>query len=300
MKRKLIIIWSLVAFFTLTYLLSFIKTSSKDNRKAIKTSLLNPKNTENLSQFEFSDLDSTCSLIYNENLNKWEIKKENQVIYADSKKIDSLIAELSKISEVYKISNNSKDKNFGFEGGDSAFSLTYYLKDGKSTQINFGNHDFSDSYRYFKNSDNPQVYEISSTIDNFLTTSIQYLSDPLIISKEILGKRNYRDVVKYTYSKGQSKINSASLDKEEFNEYISKIFDLRHSGFADSPLKDLDSQLIIDFGDKSSLILSIYPSEIEGQYSLQVDYFDYLINKNFSSQMKISTWTYNKINVSKL
>lgn len=300
MKKKIIIVWALVLFFTLTYLLSFIKTSSKDNRKSIKTSLLNPKNIENLCEFEFSDLESSCKIVLNKTLNKWEIKSNSQVIYADSNKINSLIEELSKISEIYKISNSQNDSDFGFTNASSAFSLTYFLEDGKSTQLNFGNHDFSDSYRYLKNSNNSQVYEISSTIDNFLSTSIQYWSDPLIISKEILGKKSYKDVVKYTYSKNQNIITGDSTNSD-FNEYISKLFDLRHSGFANlDKIQEKDSTLTIDFGDKSSLEITIFTTEADNEYAIELEYYDYLLEKSYKSWMKISSWTYNKINVSKL
>jgi len=323
LKKNLPVLWILVVLLTITYGLSFLKSNEKENRKAQKTALLNPKNVDKVKTIQLSNGQSETGnsgtgndnifINFNENKNIWEIslsqENTNLIIPADSAKVADFLKELSKIINLYEVSEiNSDNNSFGLK--ESPFSLSYYLSDNSPTEIFFGNHDFSGNFRYLT-TDGKKVYEINSDIDKYLSTTVQSWSNPLIFSEDILCKKNWKDVQKITikfFDSNSQKINTRILEQKnqneksgvEFSEYVSKIFDLRHSGFANLEKTESLMTMEIDYGDLSVSNIEIFSTTTENQYILQLNHKDNSSKNEYDYEMKISEWTYNKINTSKL
>ena len=133
-----------------------------------------------------------------------------------------------------------------------------------------------------------QVYEIDDSMDSYLTTSIQSWTEPYIISRQIVST----DI--------QTINRKADIENKE------KLLELRHGGLPElSELTALiinenqnpETELAIENGDKSRILLEIYKSvNDETSYIIKADYYKPDSKSAFyTSWLKISSWTYNKI-----
>ena len=129
--------------------------------------------------------------------------------------------------------------------------------------------------------ENTKVYEIDSSMDVYLTTSIQSWTEPYIISRQILSTQDIQ--------------RSNAKDTE-------KLLELRHGGLPSQaeceaiinqkPLTDIQ----IENGDKTSITLQIFSAENDNNYIVKTSYFKPDSKTAiYSSYSKISSWTYNKI-----
>lgn len=289
----------------LCFILSFSSFFSNDNSKhKMQTVLLNSKNITKIDEFELQDKNGILTLKRVDDL--WLISKnlqKNITIPANISFVNSFIDFLSNQIEVYKIAELKSDNNdFGF-GEESKFSIKYTLDDGTSNELIFGNMDFTKAYRYFMTTKNLSVYEISSLVDQFLSTNVQIWSDPNIIFNSVLGGISSSDIQNIIVYKENNIIPNKfnSLDANELIQNLNKLLDLRHGGLCDSrDIELIDSNLeisiVIEFANKINLKMDIYESKIhEKEYLIHSEYINSIINRKYEFYSKCSYWTYNKI-----
>ena len=284
------ILIGLAAFLTFSYFLSFTKScSSQDKREKIRTALVNQKYRESISSFEL--VDAGVSLTINKRGNFWAIcdKEGKAIIPASSERLDSLTENLITVRNLYKISDKiGQNSTFGLTNG-TEFHLRYYTEN-TFHELVFGNQDFSLSSRYLMTEKSTQVYEIDSSLDSYLSTSIQNWAEPFIISQQVLGKINPEDIQRAQVIDYESNHLSSISD-------LQKILDLRHGGIPDdqelsSPL----SLITLELGNKNEIELEIYESSKENEFIVLTNYKTQKeAQPVFTSKAKISSWTYNKI-----
>lgn len=298
----ILIATSIVLFFT--YILSFTNFSSTDKRKLVKTALVNNKYIDSINRFELSQGEQKITLSKEKagGGDVWFILTENntKILPADKELINNFIIKLTKIINMYKISDKiSQNNSFGLTDS-STFCLKYYFSDSEFQQIYFGNLDFSNSFRYLMSGKTTTVYQVENTIDTFLNTKIQFWADPNIISKQIINI-SPDSIQKITLSKN-SKTKSFSSQQKNFREKCFDLLELRHGGIPtpeefQSINNQNSSKIFIENGNKSTVELSLFnldtDSKINNSVIIKTEYiFENSKNQTYS---KISNWTYKKI-----
>lgn len=274
------------------YLLSFVKSSlTKDKREYIKSSMINAKYKESIYQIDLYNIKGNISLKkINDGKNAWWEVSQKDLFFspADSAKVEKMINKLIKVRNMYKLSDKIYE-NSAFGLSDSnAFHLKYYFSDGFH-DLTFGNQDFSLTGRYIMTDKNTRVYEINNDMDFYLSSNLQSWTEPFLISQQILGKITKSDIQSTkTYSKGRS---SSISD-------IDKLLELRTGGIIPNNFAaenaSPDYSLNIEIGNKSQIIINIFPTDKETDFAVETRY----INPDKSSKSywsSISSWTYNKI-----
>lgn len=298
----ILIATSIVLFFT--YILSFTNFSSTDKRKLVKTALVNNKYIDSINRFELSQGEQKITLSKEKagGGDVWFILTENntKILPADKELINNFIIKLTKIINMYKISDKiSQNNSFGLTDS-STFCLKYYFSDSEFQQIYFGNLDFSNSFRYLMSGKTTTVYQVENTIDTFLNTKIQFWAEPNIISKQIINI-SPDSIQKITLSKN-SKTKSFSSQQKNFREKCFDLLELRHGGIPtpeefQSINNQNSSKIFIENGNKSTVELSLFnldtDSKINNSVIIKTEYiFENSKNQTYS---KISNWTYKKI-----
>ena len=279
---------SLLLFF---YVLSFFKTSDRTKKDSLKSELINEKYGSKICAFEFSkgsgQEDQSLRLVKENDL--WFIKNKKNYLPADRKIVETFINELIKVRNMYKISDKKSSDFLFSESERDVFHLRYFYSQNKEDffDIYFGDHDFSGSLRYITSGKFNAIYEIDTALDIYLTSSVQFWSEKYIISREILGKINSKDIQTF-YVKND--LDSPFI-KKDFPE---KLLELRHGGIADKSLtemndRDVELEFYFELGNKTSPSFKIFKSDNEGVYYIFADY------KTFKTGYKISSWTYKSI-----
>ena len=298
----ILIATSIVLFFT--YILSFTNFSSTDKRKLVKTALVNNKYIDSINRFELSQGEQKITLSKEKagGGDVWFILAENntKILPADRELVNNFLFKLTKVVNMYKISDKiSQNNSFGLTDS-STFCLKYYFSDSEFQQIYFGNLDFSNSFRYLMSGKTTTVYQVENTIDTFLNTKIQFWAEPNIISKQIINI-SPDSIQKITLSKN-SKTKSFSSQQKNFREKCFDLLELRHGGIPtpeefQSINNQNPSKIIIENGNKSTVELSLFnldtDSKINNSVIIKTEYiFGNSKNQTYS---KISNWTYKKI-----
>ena len=273
------------AILVILYCLSFTKScSSQDKREKVKTALVNQKYKESINTILLQDSTGSLELtkyddfwIISDNINN----NSSFTIPASSERINNFLDELIKVRNLYKISDKiNKNSSLGLNNG-TEFHIRYNYGNDSFRELIFGNQDFSLSSRYMMTGENTQVYEIDSTMDVYLTTSIQSWTEPYIISRQIVPTN---DIQRTNVSDTQ------------------KLLELRHGGLPSlTECEAIINQkplttIYLENGDKTSIKLEIFSSQNESSYIVKVSYFKPDSRTAFyTSSSKISSWTYNKI-----
>lgn len=273
------ILYTSVIILLLLFCLSFVKSCrNTDKREIIKTALVNQKYENQISEIVITKGESKITL---EKKEKYWLVMENESelsLPADSKKINSLLKELTSLRNLYKLSDKiSKNNAFGFNNSDTCI-ISYTYPEGIH-ELYFGNQDFAQTSRYLMTDKNTQIYEIDSAVDRFLSTNSTSWTEPFLISQEILGPIKSED------------IQSTNISDVE------KFLDLRHGGFPDFSFiipNELDTLLNFELGNKCSIKMEIYSTNQEAQFLVKTEYTD-IYGKKYYCCSKISSWTYNKI-----
>ena len=293
--NKLLI--ALTAFLSILYFISFTKScTSADRREKIKSALVNQKYVNDISNLELSDASGSIT-ITKENESFWTVSSSESPeisLPASPERINNLIKNLTTVRNLYKISDKiTQNSTFGLTTG-TEFHLRYSTKDS-SHELIFGNQDFSLSSRYMMTEKSTQVYEIDSSLDNFLTTSIQSWAEPFIISQTVFGKITTQDIQRATIV-NQNHLSSISDSQ--------KLLDLRHGGIPSQEEvlaiiqnnQDPERTITLELANKNEIELKIYPAKNENDFILITEYkIEKGRNPLFTSSSKISSWTYNKI-----
>ena len=291
MKKNDAILLILIIFFTLTYLLSFIRQSKKEEkRESVKSALINPKNAGEIYKIEFSSSGEEIELIKDKNSGFWFICRkgfEDIITSADKKKIENLLADLTTIRNMYKISDKiSQNNSFGLTDS-SAFVIRYYYQESFDELI-FGNQDFSLSSRYMMSGRNTNVYEINDEIQKYLSTSIGFWAEPYLIPRAISGIKSAADIQSLSLSSGRK------LEKIDQG-----LIELRHGGLpteeeiTNCMKSGAELTATFEVGNKVSIIMEFYKNDYENTFLVKTKCISQKSEKVLYS--KISEWTYNKI-----
>lgn len=289
----ILIATSIILLFT--YIFSFTNFSSTDKRKLIKSALVNKKYETSINKFEFSQNDQALVLEKKENI--WYVSNNDNILLpVDKEIINNFIKNLTKVIIMYEITDKiSKNNAFGLTDSNT-FCLKYYFSDSEFYQLYFGNLDFSNYFRYLMSGKNTNVYQIENSLDTFLTTSIQFWSEPYIVSRQIINIS--KDSVQTIKVKTQNKTTAFSASQNDFSKKCFDFLELRHGGGAtqndisNTTLENKQLELIIENGDKSSLQINCF--ELEDTIILETIY-NLNNEKTKTIYTKVSKWTYNKI-----
>lgn len=289
----------ITAFLLCTFIFSSISKNKTDKRKKISTALLNPKYVNELTKIELKGNEGEIYLQKKDNI--WTVKtSENDfAILANTKIVSDFIDTLSKIINVYKITDLSTSNHRILFPDNASFSVKYFLNDNNNTTLYFGKYDFSQNFRYLMTDKNTSIYEVNPKLDRFLNTSLQIWSEPNLISQNILGKISSSDIQRIVFTEPETLITrtlfSSTENKNSFDEIKQQLLDLRHGGKLSKNVEislNAESLLKIELGNKKDIILEFYPiiNTKEYAYLVKIFYDEYTLYN-----YKISQWTYNKI-----
>lgn len=292
-KKTNIILWSAALVLAFLFLLSFSRSAGGDSRKPVKTALLNPKNLERISYIEISEGENAIVL---EKDSFWKVKNKDSrySLPADNERINRLIKELAEMRTLYKVSDIIKDRNdFGLTDG-SEIHLKYKIDDSE-TDLIFGKTDFSKTSRYFMSGRNASVYEIDTLLDKYLSASVKNWSEAYLISRQILGNVKLEDIQSLTiWSEGHS--FKATAGEESFSVGAGKILELRHGGVGSVDGRGIFAgEVELELGNKSKIILRVYNSDAENEYTVKNEYIDAAGKTIYESFARISSWTFNRL-----
>ena len=286
-NNKILII--IASILTILYVLSFTRAcTSKDNREKIKTSLVNQKYKDSITSFELQD--SAGEIKITNKGDFWTVG----TLPASEQRMQAFINNIITVRNLYKISDKiNKNSTLGLTTG-TEFHLKYSTADTFHELI-FGNQDFSLSSRYMMTEKSTQVYEIDSSLDTYLTTSIQSWAEPFIISQLVFERITPQDIQRTTV------INQNHLSEITDSQ---KLLDLRHGGIPDEEelLSVLqtnqtpDTTITLELGNKKEIELKIYPAKSNSEFIVMTEYHKQKGDTPYyTSVSKISSWTYNKI-----
>lgn len=280
------------------YLISFnFDSSKKDNRVQINSQLVNQKNKDKIIKFEINSQEKQLILIKNDDF--WIATQDYEIfVPCDTFIMERFINDLTTLRKMYKLTDSldTLNNNFGFKNPNNT-TIRYYLDNQTYYDIIFGNQDFSFTSRYLTTGSNSTVFEIDTSLDKYLSSSIQIWSDPYLISRTIESNSNIeiqRIIVKDN-SNTQKILNNSTQD---FKDITDKLVELRHGGFSFSKEQNspLDLELIIEYGNKDEIVISFYNSlNADNDYNIISKYKCFLKNKEYTFNTKVSAWTYNKI-----
>lgn len=277
-QKTNIILFSITIALLVLYIISlFVNNFSKDTRKSVKTALINSKYEKSISEFTLKKGENFLYLRKVDNLWLVSNKQDANYIPANSKLVQEFISDLIKVVKLYQISNTLPAQNkFGLTD-DNTFAIMY-----GQNELFFGAYNFSNTFRYLMTGKNTKVYEIDTSLDKYLSTSIQVWSDPYIIAKSIKNLKP-EDV---QIIRGTTR-----------NDYdVEKFLELRHGGTAISANNGGEIQsLLFECGDTSEITVKIYKSFNENEYNVNVKYDLENPVQKIDFTVKISSWTYNKI-----
>ena len=298
----ILIATSIVLFFS--YIFSFTNFSSTDKRKLVKTALVNNKYIDSINRFELSQGEQKLTLSKEKagGGDVWFILAEinTKILPADKELVNNFLFKLTKVFNMYKISDKiSQNNSFGLTDS-STFCLKYYFSDSDFQQIYFGNLDFSNSFRYLMSGKTTTVYQVENTIDTFLNTKIQFWAEPNIISKQIINI-SQDSIQKITFSKN-SKTKSFSSQQKTFREKCFELLELRHGGIPTTvDMQSINNQnpskIFIENGNKSTIELTLYNLDTDSKINNSVIIkSEYIFKKSkIQTYSKVSNWTYKKI-----
>ena len=299
MKIKNSVLYTLSAILLFTYLLSFTKVFNSDKRKVQKTALLNPKYKEQITSIELSS--ENQQLILEKNNDFWIVQDGEAGFSAPASKnqVENFINTLTKIVNVYKISDQmSKNNDYSFD-----FSIKISYADTYS-QLIFGKQDFSQTLRYFMTGRSAAVYQAGSDFESFLTISQRFWTEPELISKSITKNISYTDIQRITISDFQT-TRILTPEDNTFKAYASDLLELRHGGIyqLQEPAEDSIAETInipilrikLELGNKDEIVVQAYQAT-EDNYRLSVHYPKIKYEANF----KISPWTLSKLSQKEL
>lgn len=290
--KKLIITSCIILVLLVTYVASFFKTT--DKRKKINTALVNTKYLPSITEIDLSQNGDELRLIKKNEI--WFLDAGSgtnpELIPVEQKRVDNFLQELSKTRTAYKISDKIEKNNaYGLTDGSELVLRYYYSSSESYYELIFGNNDFSQTSRYFMTGKTAAVYEIDSSLNNYLSLSPQLWYDPYIISKALQKNLSYKDIqrIKVDYEGKPSVITTKA---DGFSDKVLKLIELRHGGKTEyKSIGSPELTLTLEKGDKSEITISIFATENQSEYNVETIHSETRIKVN----TKISLWTYNKI-----
>lgn len=290
--RTNIILSFAAAVLAVLFIASFFKTTDRTKKDSVKSAVINEKYKEKITSFSISsesenDENGKIEIVKNDELNGfggadilWTIQKNGVSIPAEQKTVSSFLNELIKIRNMYKISDKISE-NLSFFSEKTTLRYFYSAESADFFDVIFGGHDFSGNQRYLMSGRFSGIYETDTSLDVYLNSSVQFWSEPYIISRQVLGNIKNDDIQGFYVKKEGEKVFS----KSDFPE---KLLELRHGGIAEKlPQKEDESvlELKIELGNKKSIEYKIFKTGNDS-FSVLADYGIY------TACYKISSWTY--------
>ncbi|MCR4954638.1 MAG: hypothetical protein K6A43_11265 [Treponema sp.] len=309
--NRTLILWGVAGFLILAYILSFAFVQKTDKRKSFKTAYVNAKYKNEINKFKLTKNDESIFLTKQDGI--WYVQQngKNDFIPASQERVQKFIAELIKVRNMYKITDSIQGQNSYIFTLDDAFCIKYQTSLENFPELLFGKMDFAQISRYFMTGKAATVYETDTAIDVFSSVSVQNWSEPYIVSRSLIGNLTAKDVQSVSVSYGNQK-KTHNSSSENFYDICTKFLDLRHGGIfyeenAEGASSDelnvssnahstSDEPLFInlEFGNKSSAEFLI-EQKGEGVYKVHCVYKFDRKKSQISYNVKISSWTYNKI-----
>ncbi|MCQ2586007.1 MAG: DUF4340 domain-containing protein [Treponema sp.] len=288
MKNKINLILLIILIFLFSvFILSFFNNPEKKSKtETVKTTLVSGSLINEIKNFEIKCgeeiLDFKCDSFGGTSEPVWFCGYYTETgsffLPAKQEKIEAFLSELSRPRNLEKISlNKSRAENFGL-GEDYAFIIRYLSEMG-SSEIRFGDSNFSETGRYLKGESDASVYLTDKSFDSFLFTGLNQWCDPYLVSRNLGTEYKLSDFM--------------NLRNQELVE-------LRHGGISFyEPLEnEVPSKILnLEMGDTSSFKITCYKIPSENNYHVNVVYKNPLKSnsKEMEYSVKISEWTYNKL-----
>ena len=294
--KKLTITSCIIFVLLVTYVASFFKTT--DKRKKMNTALVNTKYLPSITEIDLSQNGEELRLIKQNEI--WFLEAGSgtnpetnlELIPVEQKRLDNFLQELSKTRTAYKISDKIEKNNaYGLTDGSELILRYYYSSSDNYYELIFGNNDFSQTSRYFMTGKSAAVYEIDSSLNNYLSLLPQLWYDPYIISKALQKNLTYKDIQRIKVDfEGKPSVITTKTDG--FADKVSKFIELRHGGKTEyKSIGSPELTITLEKGDKNEITVSIFATENQSEYNIETTYSETGIKVN----TKISLWTYNKI-----
>jgi len=281
MKKKYdrinsILFVSVIVLF-LSFVLSFVFSGSHKERKvSLKTALVNPKTSDSITFFEIKSGREILDFVNDKGV--WFCGNYTEdgsfFVPAKKEKVTGFINELCTVRTFEKITSRNKS-DFGLTD-EKAFVLTY-TDSGNSYELLFGDSDFSGTGVYVSGGESSQVLlGEKKSFEKYLYTGLNQWCDPYLIARNF--EREFKE-------------------SDFMNLKDKSILELRHGGISfyipsenEKPSKIMN----IEMGDTSHYELKFYKIPDTHEYHIQALFTDR--NKNeFRYSVKISEWTYNKL-----
>jgi hypothetical protein len=290
-KNSKILKYAAILLITL-YAVSFLPGVRRDNsEKYIQSSLMNKKYENMLLEITISEKNNSVRLYRRNTADVWEGECNRTVFPVDNKQIQTFITRLTKIRNMYKISDNKKRWSYFFLVDQSAVTVVYKINENMSTKLYFGGQNFTKTRRYIRSGNNVSSYEIDSDLDFFLTTKTSFWYDPYIIPQNVtasLSEYNIQSVrangILYTQK---------SID---FKEKSRRLSELRHGEITTVPQNEKSVYTFeIESGDGINISIQTYEAD-EGKI-LAYTFTNTLDGRkyDYTYAVMVSNWTFCRI-----
>lgn len=280
LNKKLIILTS-ISFFIFLFSIFFSK-SEKSSPKSLQTALLNPNYKESVSKITIGSKNDSIFLE-----KKSDFWFANNSVLVDSKLVETLISNSSKIRDIFKISENESDfEKLELSNSNSIF-IEFSDNEKSFSKIFFGISDSLSNRIAFRTEQKTESYETENNFSQFLTFDLNYWS-----AGEIFYEIKNPQTVKLTlFNEDNSvqKTKSFNSSDENFSSVSHNILSIRHGSIFFNEIKN-DAKIIAILechdGNGKIAIVEILKNNNE-----------YLVRNKFSNNLtyEISEWTFKKI-----
>ncbi|MFA6855583.1 MAG: DUF4340 domain-containing protein [Treponema sp.] len=291
MKKNSVLLVYVSAVLIVFYGISFISAvRGRNEEKHFQSVLMNRKYENMLTEMVISGENISMKLYRRNGNDLWEGMCDDVVFPVDNRQVKTFISRLTKIRNMYKISDN-KNKWDSFSLSDQqAVTLVYKIDNNMSTKIYFGGQNFTKNRRYMRTANKISSYEIDSDLDVFLTARESFWYDPYVIPRNVT--KSYVDDIQ------RIRINGIIYDQKDkgFEAKCAKLSELRHGEISSIPKDGKKVYSIeVESGDGLSLYIYVYNS-VEGKI-LAYTFKNTLDEKkyDYNYAVKISSWTFGKI-----
>lgn len=280
LNKKLIILTS-ISFFIFLFSIFFSK-SEKSSPKSLQTALLNPNYKESVSKITIGSKNDSIFLE-----KKSDFWFANNSVLVDSKLVETLISNSSKIRDIFKISENESDfEKLELSNSNSVF-IEFSDSEKSFSKIFFGISDSLSNRIVFRTEQKSESYETENNFSQFLTFDLNYWS-----AGEIFYEIKNPQTVKLTlFNEDNSvqKTKSFNSSDENFSSVSHNILSIRHGSIFFNEINN-DAKIIAILechdGNGKIAIVEILKNNNE-----------YLVRNKFSNNLtyEISEWTFKKI-----
>lgn len=297
--NKILIVINALLLVLLT--ISFFTKPSKDNRKSVKTVLLNPKYKDSIYEFSIENKDPGITIAKDKS-GYWVIRPdfsdpENNLL-CNQEKVETFLKELQSVVKMHKISDKLNIPDYFSENNTQTLTYLFSTPESNynSTHLQFGDYDFSKTERYFCNIGSPNgTYCISTEFDKYLTASVQYWANPALIP-QISEYFKASDLQRVLYTDLNTKVITSK--SPDWNTFSQKAFELYHAGACEEDSEEQLLQIIFEFGNNYYIETTIYTTQ-GNEYNFFVNYYSPDSKLIYNQQSKISAWTLGMIKAGK-